>query len=170
MPRVFTTLSFCARPSPDSGLAIPSHAFVSWSQVPAAGKRGYKAVGTVSGLQPKALVGFSRSITPVPMELTQGDYVSLVERCLNLLVSKTDYQRALKLGQSSLAQIASTIPSQSVSAVYSLPPEDCLTMFVEVMKLFGNKGIALPPRRPSEMPLAYMRRLVEQNATARGPQ
>jgi len=166
-PEGVYSLNFCARPFPDSGLSIPPHAYIAWSQLFPTGKRSYKAVGTVTGVQPRALLGFATSVNPVPPEISQPIYTSLSERCLTLIVSKADYQRTMRLGQASLAQIDSAMPTQPVSAVYSLPPDECVNMFSAVMKSFADRGIGLPKRGGNEPPLAYLRRLVEINNSDR---
>ncbi len=161
---VVRSLTFCARPSPDSGLSIPPYAAVGWGQRIASSKYLYQAIGAVPGIQPKALLGFSRAITPIPADLSQDEYAAIMDRCFTLIVSKADFQRALRLGNAALAQIAVTMSTQPVSAAYGLTPEQCVKLVVDIMKMFDARSVRPPPRGGSEPPLAYLRRTIEQNS------
>src|SRR5690242_18703398 len=74
-------LSFCARPFPDSALGIPPHAFVALNTVDPAQKRVFHAVGTVKGVQPRALLGHAALLSPVPETLSTPAYASLMQNC-----------------------------------------------------------------------------------------
>jgi hypothetical protein len=156
----------CARPSPDSAAAVPAHAFVAFSYKTGAGDREYLAVGTVSGVQPKALLGFSTVFSPIPARLSEPDYAALKQRCLSLLVDRADFQRSVRLARRSLEAMASAVPAQPVAVAYQLPAEECVKLFVSVAGAFGERGVKVPERREGELPLSYLRRLIDQNAGA----
>jgi hypothetical protein len=159
-------VAFCGRPSPDSAAAVPAHAFLAFSHKTGAGDREYLAVGTVSGVQPKALLGFSTAIAPVPARLSEPNYAALQQRCLSLLVDRADYQRSMRLARRSLEAMASSAPAQPVAVAYGLPAEECVKLFVNVANGFAERGVKVPERRDAELPLSYLRRLIDQNVGA----
>ena len=156
-------VSFCARAFPDSALGVPPHAFLALNTVDPAQKRVFHAVGTVKGVQPRALLGSSAMLTPVPVTLNSSDYSALMQNCLVVPVSRAEYQAAERLVNAQVGQMALTIPKTDIYGVYGLTPEDCSGLFVKVLKSLPKKGLVVPPQFPSEPPIGYLRRLVDQN-------
>jgi|RhiMethySRZTD1v2_1073278.scaffolds.fasta_scaffold1616184_1 hypothetical protein len=156
-------LSFCARAFPDSALGIPPHAFLALNTVDPAQKRVFHAVGTVRGVQPRALLGHAAMLTPVPAALSTPDYGALMQNCLVVPVSRAEYQVAERLVVGQVEQMALTIPKADIYGVYGLAPEDCSALFVKVLKSLSKKGLLVPKQFPSEPPIGYLRRLIDQN-------
>lgn len=163
------SVNFCARPSPDSVLGVPPHAFVGLGQRTAPGQRGFVAVGTVPGIQPKALVGFSKLIEPVPTTLDDEGYASVLQNCFSVIAGHSEFEHARRLAQAALARMSTAAPAGQVGVAYGLPAEESAKLFARVARLFTGRGMKLPPRRESEPPLAYMRRVIDQNNSVREP-
>ena len=89
----------------------------------------------------------------------------LMERCLILMLDRTEYQHIMRLAVPSPAAKASTSSVEPVSANYGLSAEGCVELFVRVITPFRNRSVALTPRGESEPPLAYLRRVIDQNTT-----
>jgi hypothetical protein len=156
-------LSFCARPFPDSNLGVPPHAFIALNTVDPAQKRVFHAFGTVKGTQPRALIGHAAILNPVPATLTTAEYSSLMQNCLVVPVSKNEYQAAERMVYSQVSAMALTVPKSDIYGVYGLAPDGCAAMFVKVMKALPKKGVLVPEQFGSEPPIAYLRRLIDQN-------
>jgi hypothetical protein len=156
-------VSFCARAFPDSGLGIPPHAFLALNTVDSTQKRVFHAIGTVKGTQPRALLGQAAMLSPVPEVLSAPNYAGLMQNCLVIPVSRAEYQTVEKLVNTQVGQMALTIPKTDIYGIYGLAPEDCSALFVKVVKLLPNKGLLVPKQFPSEPPIGYMRRLIDQN-------
>jgi len=156
-------LSFCARAFPDSALGVPPHAFLALNTVDSTQKRVFHAVGTVKGIQPRALLGHAAMLTPVPVALSTPDYSALMQNCLVVPVSRAEYQAAERLVNGQVGQMALTIPKTDIYGVYGLAPEDCSALFVKVLKSLSKKGLLVPNQFPSEPPIGYLRRLIDQN-------
>jgi hypothetical protein len=157
------SLSFCARPFPDSALAVPPHAFVAFSHASATGKRFVQAIGTATLAPSNTLLGFSTKISPIPAELEEQAQAMLTERCLTLMLNRAEYQHIMHLAGISSTAKASETSVQPVSANYGLSAEGCVELFVRVITPFRNRNVALTPRSDSEPPLAYLRRVIDQN-------
>lgn len=156
-------LSFCARPFPDSGLGIPTHAFLALNTVDPAEKRVFHAFGTVKGVQPRGLLGHGVLLSPVPAALSTADYVSLMQNCLVVPVSRVEYLAAERVVTGQANAMALSVPKADVYGVYGLAPEDCAALFVRVLKSLPKKGVIVPPQFASEPPIGYLRRLIDQN-------
>jgi hypothetical protein len=156
-------LSICARPSQDSGLGIPAHAFIALNTVDPAQKRVFHAIGAVKGAQPHALLGHGVMLSPVPDALTTKDYASLMQNCLLLPVSRAEYQTAERLATGQLNQMALSIPKADVYAIYGLTPDDAAALVVKLLQSLPKKRVLISERFTSEPGLAYVRRLIDQN-------
>jgi hypothetical protein len=156
-------LSFCARPFPDSALGIPPHAFVALNSVDPAQKRVFHAVGTVKGVQPRALLGHAALLSPVPETLSTPAYASLMQNCLIVPLTKPEYQSAERYVAAQLAQMALTVPKADVYGIYGLAPDNCSELFVKMLKSLPKKGLIVPNPFPSEPAIGYLRRLIDQN-------
>jgi hypothetical protein len=156
-------LSFCARPFPDSGLGVPAHAFLALNTVDPAQKRVFHAFGTVKGVQPRGLLGHASMVGPVPTELNTADYSALMQNCLLIPVTRAEYQAAERVVMSQVNAMALTIPKVDIYGVYGLAADDCAALFVKVLKMLPRKTVLVPDQFPSEPPLAYARRLIDQN-------
>ena len=137
-------LSFCARPFPDSALGVPPHAFLALSTVDPSQKRVFHAIGAVKGAHPHALVGHATTLTPVPATLSTADYAALMQTCLIVPLSGTEYQNAERLILVKLNAVSLTIPKSDVYGVYGLAPEDCEALFVKVLQTLPKKVPARP--------------------------
>jgi hypothetical protein len=156
-------VSFCARPFPDSALGIPPHAFLALNTVDPAQKRVFHAVGTVKGVQPRALLGHAAMLNPVPVALSTPDYAALMQNCLIVPLTRAEYQAAERIASAQVAQMSLTIPKLDVYGVYGLTPEDCADLFVKVLKSLSKKSLIVPNPFPSEPSIGYLRRLIDQN-------
>ena len=157
------SLSFCARPFPDSALSVPPHAFVAFSHLSATGKRFVRAIGTATLASSNTLLAFSTKISPIPAELEEQAQAMLTERCLTLMVNRAEYQHIMRLAETSSTGEASATSVQPISANYGLSAEGCVELFVRVITPFRDRTVALTPRGHSEPPLAYLRRVIDQN-------
>jgi hypothetical protein len=156
-------VSFCARPFPDSALGIPPHAFLALNTVDPQQKRVFHAVGTVKGVQPRALLGHTAVLNPVPVAISTPDYAALMQKCLIVPLTRAEYQAAERIVSTQVAQMSLTIPKLDVYGVYGLTPEDCAELFVKVLKSLSKKSLIVPNPFPSEPSLGYLRRLIDQN-------
>jgi hypothetical protein len=162
-------LSVCARPSQDSGLGIPAHAFIALNTVDPAQKRVFHVIGAVKGAQPHALVGHGVMLSPIPDVLTTKDYASLMQNCLLLPVSRAGYQNAERLVTGQLNQMALSIPKGDVYAIYGLTPDDSAALIVKILQSLPKKSVLISERFNSEPGLAYVRRLIDQNLRRGAP-
>lgn len=156
-------LSVCARSFPDSGLGVPAHALLILNTVDPAQKRVFHAVGTVKGVQPRALIGHAALLSPIPDALATKDYASLMQNCLVLTVTRAEYQAADRMVAGQLANMALTVPKADVYGIYGLAPDDCVAMIVKVLKSVQKKGLVVPNRPPAEPAIGFVRRLIDQN-------
>ncbi len=137
-------LSFCARPFPDSALGVPPHAFLALNTVDPSQKRVFHAIGAVKGAPPHALVGQAKMLTPVPPTLSTADYTALMQTCLVVPLSRTEYQNAERLILAQLNAVSLTIPKSDVYGIYGLTPEDCEALFVKVLQTLPKNTCSSP--------------------------
>jgi hypothetical protein len=157
------SVSLCARPSPDTLLSLPGHAFVAYSFLPAGSgsARRFLAVGFTTDSAIKGTLSFSKVLAQPTGYLEEEHFTHVKEECLVLLVSKADFDRA----------IAKVTPYASVPAfkdlkyvaTYSLTQNDCVTFMSSVAEVFVPRGIKLPARTATEFPTTYLRRIILSN-------
>jgi hypothetical protein len=152
-------ISFCARPSPDS--KVPGHAFVAFSTVSANG-RNYYTVGHTTNASPSdAILTYFGYITSVPGYLSEEKYTAAKENCLVVQVNKNQYETALAAANPILSALFPSLGSGTYVS-YSLGNNDCVGFMIPVAKSLGAPLI-VPARGTTELPLAYLRRMIDAN-------
>lgn len=153
-------ISLCARPSPGA-LSLPGHAFVAYSFRPTGGERKFLALGFTTDSSVKGVLSFSKVLSTPPGYLGEEKYTSVKEECLVLLVNEADFNATY-----TLARPFYNVPALSAltySGVYSLTTNDCVTFMTNTAKQFSPRGIKVPPRQPADLPLPYLRKLIDAN-------
>jgi len=163
-PAVRYTLAICARPSPDSAGGIPAHAFLVWREAGEHGERVTKAVGYAANEGLKVvMVAPNPEATSSP--LPQGTSVFAERRCLELLVDKREFAAAGNLAEPFFKRVGSAETEPASVTVQGLGQEEASKFITEVAVRFSTRGLYVPARRPGELPLAYVRRLIDANAS-----
>jgi hypothetical protein len=158
-------ISFCTRPSPDILKNLPGHAFVAFSTLTLDGKRSYTAIGhTTSATPVEAVLTYVGLISSVSGHLEEEKYISAKERCLVVRVNKQKFDAAFALTKSPLDQL---IPDPKdrppVLLAYKLGASDCMNFMIMVAKLFQSDGLNIPERDSTELPLPYLRKMIDAN-------
>ncbi|MGY4816785.1 hypothetical protein ACVNP3_12700 [Pseudomonas chlororaphis subsp. piscium] len=152
----------CARPSGTA--AIPGHMFLAFSTHSAAsGQRTYYTVGhTTSAPVPQTLLTYTGLIQNVSGYITEERYTHAQEQCLVLAVNQVDYDRAFTLARPSIEQvIGNKTPIGPLLLAYSLGANDCMGLAIGAAKVF--QGVKVPERKATELPMDYVRRLIDSN-------
>ncbi|MCU7646881.1 hypothetical protein [Pseudomonas piscis] len=152
----------CARPSGTA--SVPGHMFLAFSTRSAvSGHRTYYTIGhTTSAPLAQTLLTYTGLIPNVSGYLTEERYTHAQEQCLVLAVNQGDYDRAFALARPSMEQIAGNMTSAGPLLLgYSLGANDCMTLAIGVAKIFP--GIKVPERKATELPMDYVRRLIDSN-------
>lgn len=151
-------ISLCARPSP--GGSVPGHAFVVYSEKPPGGDRKILSLGfTTSSGPAKAVLSYKGWLTTADGYLGEERYTSINEECLVVHVDKGVFDQAW-----GLAYPLASIPALAdlrLTAAYTLSANDCMTFMSRVATAL--KGVNVPVRGAAELPLAYVRRLIDSN-------
>ncbi|MCX7033569.1 MAG: hypothetical protein NT046_06305 [Arenimonas sp.] len=159
-------ISICARPSPDALKNLPGHLFVAYSILQQGGQRLYLAVGHTTSAAPKdALMTYFGTHT-VRGSLSEELYTHSQEECLVLQVNEGDFGAAYQLTQPFLPPGSySPDPRQwrPTLLAYSLGGNDCMEFAIGVARVFERKGLVVPQRGATELPLTYVRRLIDAN-------
>jgi hypothetical protein len=156
-------IAFCARPSPDF-TGKPGHAFVAFSHKDVDGTRDFFAVGhTVSAGISAARATWSYWGGPVPGRLKEERYTALRQACLNVKVDKRDYDSGIALTASPLAKLGLARPNDVIFESYKLGAEDCIAFMVLVANVLKARGLNVPDRGGTELPMDYMRRFITAN-------
>lgn len=158
------SVAFCARPSPDTALKLPGHMFVTYSLQDKSGNRTFRAIGHTTSDPGGALLSYSKLFSPASGYLKEEVYTDAMQRCLEVYVNKADYDSAWKLSTSPLAKLGITDSGTPLLLAYRLGAEDCMGFALGVAKLFQSRGLVIPTRGSTEIPLMYMRRLIDANA------
>lgn len=152
------SISLCARPSPSGN--IPGHAFVVYAHKPPGKERKILSLGFTTSAGPaKAALSYKGWLATADGYLGEERYTSINEQCLVALVDKNVFDQAWKLAHP-LASIPGLVDLRWTSA-YTLAENDCMTFMAGVA--MTAKGIKVPERGSTELPLRYMRRLIEAN-------
>jgi len=160
------SIAICARPSPDSAGGIPAHAFLVWREAGEHGERVTKAVGYAANEGLKVvMVAPNPETTSSP--LPQGTSVFAERLCLELLVDKREFAAAGNLAEPFFKRVGSAETEPASAAVQGLGQEEASKFITEVAVRFSTRGLYVPARRPGELPLAYVRRLIDANASRR---
>jgi hypothetical protein len=160
------SVAICARPSPDSARGVPAHAFVVWRQASHDHdvERVSRAAGYVPNGELRSFIGSSTSLGSNASQLSQEAYGFTEGPCLELLVSKREFEATGNLAPASFKRMASAKPETEAGKVYSLEQEDASGFIAEIAVRFSNRGLYVPKRRLGEPPLAFVRRLIDANA------
>ena len=159
-------VSICARPSP--GTEVPGHMFVAFGAGKGEGTRTYLAVGHTTSVPAKStILTYTRLLGPVSGYIAEEKYTSTREQCLVLKVNLKDYDLALSIAQPNLAAIlpGANPPDAEHPVVlgYSLGQNDCMNLATGVARLFASRGVKVPDRGATELPMTYIRRLIDSN-------
>jgi len=156
-------VAFCSRPSPDT-TGKPGHAFVSYSHVLPGGNREFLAIGhTVGADVTPAKAIWSYFSDPVSGLLKEELYTSIRQRCLDVQVDKSDYDRARARASNALALLGIVPADAIVLEAYKLGAEDCMTFLIDVANSLKSKGLNVPARQAGELPMPYVQRLSDAN-------
>lgn len=151
-------ISLCARPSPTG--SVPGHAFVVYSVKPPGKDRKILSLGfTTSSGPAKAVLSYKGWLATTDGYLGEERYTSINEECLVVHVDKAVFDQAW-----SLAHPLASIPALAdlrLMAAYTLSSNDCMTFMTNVAT--SLKGVKVPARGATELPLAYVRRLIDAN-------
>lgn len=151
-------ISLCARTSPSG--PVPGHAFVVYSHRPPGKERKILAVGFTTSSGPvQAALSYKGWLTKADGYLGEERYTSVNERCLLAHVDKKVFEQAW-----SFAHPFVSIPGLNDlrwTGAYTLAQNDCMTFMSSVADLL--KGVKVPTRGATELPLAYLRRLIDLN-------
>lgn len=157
-------VSLCARPSPPPApAALPGHMFLGFGQSNPDMTWSYSAVGhTTSAPLANTLLTYTGLVPSVPGYLGGEKYTATKEQCLVFQVNKQPYETALSYVKSPLDQLLSPWqPRPPVLLAYSLGSDDCIGFSVQVINSLLPAGKTLPPRGPLELPLDYVRRIID---------
>lgn len=157
-------VGFCVRPSPDTVKNLPGHAFVTISVLAPSKQRTFLGIGhTVQpGTSPVSATWsyFGDSISGY---LAEEKYTSAMQACLVAKVDRAEYEKVLALTQNPLATMGITPTSSPVMQAYKLGSEDCVGFMIGVANVLKGKGLKVPARGATELPLKYMQRLILSN-------
>lgn len=153
------TVSLCARSSPGPA-NLPGHAFVMYSFKPTGKEWRSFALGFTTDSAVKGMLSYSKVLAAPSGYLNEEIYTSVNENCLLLQVNEPDFNKALARAYPLYAVPA--LASLKYSAVYSLTKNDCLTFMTRVAQEFAAK-LVVPPRNTTDLPLDYMRKLIDAN-------
>jgi len=123
------------------------------------------AVGYAPNDGLKALIGSSTSANPVDSQASQGASAGNVRSCIELLVSKREFATTANVVRAPFKRVGGSQTETEPIALYSVAQEDASTSIAEVATRFSNRGLYVPGRRAGELPLAYVRRLIDANAS-----
>ncbi|MBF4989473.1 hypothetical protein [Methylophilus sp. 14] len=154
-------ISFCARPSPDKP-GLPGHAFIAFSETSKNGKRVFRAIGHTVFSVGEALLSYTSLVT-ADGALMDEKYTSIKQECLTLQVNKADFDKSYGLVAQPLQIIGVTFDeTKPIQKSYSLAANDCVGFLIKQAQLYSPK-ITVPSRNNGELPLNYLRRLIDAN-------
>lgn len=154
-------ISLCARPSPDKP-GLPGHAFIAFSETTIDGKITFRAIGHTVFSVGEALLSYT-GLVNADGALVNEKYTSIKQQCLTLLINKSDYQKSYASATQPLNSIGIVFDeSKPVQKSYSLAAEDCVGFLIMQAKSYSPK-ISIPSRNSGELPLSYVRRLIDAN-------
>jgi hypothetical protein len=155
-------ISLCARPSPDKP-GLPGHAFVAFAQTQRSGERTFRAIGHTVFSAGGALVSFG-GLIPTTGALVDEKYTAIKQECLTLQVNKSDYEAAYVAATQPLSRIGVKFDeSKPIQQTYALAAADCMTFVITIAQRFTAKGVTIPARAATDLPLPYMRKVIDAN-------
>jgi hypothetical protein len=156
-------IAFCARPSPDS-TGKPGHAFVAFSHKSAQGDRDFFAVGhTVGTGTTVASATWSYWGSPIQGRLKEERFTALRQICLTIRVNQPDYDSGVAQTVNPLAKLGLARSGDIIFESYKLGAEDCINFVISVANVLRSKGLKIPDRGATELPMDYMRRFIAAN-------
>ncbi len=157
-------IAFCARPSPDTKRGLPGHMFVSFSQLRTGGKREFLAIGhTVAPGTAAGAAAWSYFGEPISGYLAEERYSSIGQDCLLVVVNQDDYSKAYAMTNDPLAAMGIVRSNEPVLQAYKLGEDDCMTFLIRVAHLLRPRGLKVPERGATELPMVYVGRLIASN-------
>lgn len=154
-------ISLCARPSPDKP-GLPGHAFIAFAEITRNGKMNFRALGHTVFSVGEALLSYTGLVT-AEGAMIEEKYTSIKQQCLTLQVNKVEYERAYGLVAQPLKDIGVEFDeTKPIQKAYSLAAEDCVGFLITQAQIFSSK-ISIPSRDSNELPLNYVRRLIDAN-------
>jgi len=156
-------VAFCARPSPDTA-GKPGHAFVAYSHAAPNGDRDFVSIGHTlgAGVGPVSAT-WSYFGSPVSGLLKEERYTSIKQNCLDVVVNKADFNKARALAEDPLFKLGLTVQTGTVFEAYKLGLDDCMTFLISVAETLKSKGLKIPARGATELPMAYIVRFIAAN-------
>jgi hypothetical protein len=91
-----------------------------------------------------------------------------MQQCLIVQVNKEDYDSLFELTRGPLEKLGIE-GNGLVLVAYRLGAEDCVSFVIAIANGLGRRGLKVPKRRFLERPLAYVRRLIDENQPAEQP-
>jgi hypothetical protein len=138
--------------------------FVAFSSVRNDGQRSFVALGHTVGADVSAAAAiWSYFGAPVDGLLKEEMYTSISQQCLDVRVNKSDFDAAFTLTSDPLAAFGITTDSGVVLQEYRLGAEDCMTFASGVAAVLSTRGLIVPDRKATELPLDYLQRMIEKN-------
>lgn len=158
-------VAFCSRSSP--GLSgEPGHAFVAFSHKPPDAERDFLAIGltVTAGVTPTAAaLSWFYWGKPISGRLKEELYTDIRQNCLNVGVDKQDYDRARALADDPLQKLGVTQAPGIIFEDYKLGQEDCMTFLTAVARKLESKGLKVPQRGSTELPMHFVQRFIDAN-------
>lgn len=159
-------VSICARPSPGAG--VPGHMFVALSEKLPNKERSYLAIGHTTAATPVAAVlSYNGILGTVNGYLGEEKYTASQEQCLVLNVNRDAYAQTMAMLQPDLSKLIPGVfpptPKHPILLAYSLGASDCMALAIGVATNFQQKGVAVPKRESTELPMTYVRRMIDAN-------
>ena len=155
-------IAFCSRPSPQGN--IPGHMFVSYSHVDPEGNRDFTAIGHTinAGVGPVSAT-WSYFGDAVGGHLAEEKYTHVKQNCLSVRVNKEDFDKSRALADNPLKNIGIINVPSIVFESYKLGEKDCMSFAISVAQVLQPRGLKIPPRGATELPIAYMSKFIAAN-------
>jgi len=142
--------------------------FVALSEKLPNQERIYLAVGHTTSAPPLAAVlSYNGLLVTVSGYIGEEKYTASQEQCLVLNVNRAAYVQTMAMVQPDLSKLLPGISPPStgnpVLLAYSLGANDCMSLAINIATSFHDKGITIPKREIAELPMTYVRRLIDAN-------
>ena len=154
------SIAICARPSPGPA-GLPGHAFVAYSEKPAGRERSVLALGFTTNSAVGGVLSFSSLLATPAGFLGEEKFTHMKEECLVILVNEDDFRRAYAVARPFYD--VPVLQSIAYSGVYSLTNNDCESFATKVAATFKGRGVVVPPRKTTDLPIDYVRKLIDAN-------
>lgn len=154
----------CSRMSPDKPRKIPGHAFVGFSRTLPGGRRDFIALGhSTSASVGDTLLTYLGVKSAVPGYISAEHYTDVSEECLVINTSQALFESAYGIAAGIYATLGIPLqPRDRLPRNYALGEDDCMKMMIDVAGVFAP-AVNVPTRGRTELPRAYLRRLIESN-------